>query len=94
MDDLDEGQQIIPSDLDPEPRPAGIDPELRAAIAAYLRETNAALLSELGEDEFSQYIEVMARGSMAHIFRMMYGMLGRCPTSEDLNGGGLRAMLK
>ena len=94
MDDIDEGQQINPSDLDPEPRPAGIDPELRAAIAAYLRETSAALLSEVGEDEFSQYVEVMSRGAMSHIFRMMYGALGRYPTAEDLNGGGLRMMLK
>jgi hypothetical protein len=96
MDDIDEGQQINPSDLDPErpERPREIDPELRTAIATYLRETSAALLSEVGEDEFSQYIEVMARGAMSHIFRMMYGALGRYPTSEDLNGGGLRMMLK
>jgi hypothetical protein len=94
MDDIDEGQQINPSDLDPEPRRAGIEPELRAAIAVYLRETSAALLSEVGEDEFGQYIEVMSRSSMAHMFRMMYGALGRYPTAEDLNGEGLRLMLK
>jgi hypothetical protein len=89
VDDIDYGQQISPSDLDPEPRRAGIDPELRAAITAYLRETNAALLSEVGEDEFSQYVEVMS-DPMSHIFRMMYGALGRYPTAEDLNRGGLR----
>jgi len=93
-DDIDYGQQFSPSDLDPEPRPAGIDPELRTAIATYLRETNAALLSEVGENEFSQYIEVMSRGALSHIFRMMYGALGRYPTAEDLNSEGPRLMLK
>jgi hypothetical protein len=88
-DDIDYGQQMHPSDLDPEPRPAGIDPELRAAITAYLRETDAATLAEVGEAEFSQYVEVMSRSSMAHIFRMMYGVLGRYPTAEDMNRGGL-----
>jgi hypothetical protein len=70
-----------------------VDPDLRAAIAAYLLESNAeATVPMPGLDDpaaFEQLVDMIARSGMVHMFRMMHGMLGRYPTFEDMKRGGL-----
>jgi hypothetical protein len=71
---------------------AEIDPDLRAAIAAYLRAQSAEAttpLPDLDPAGFAALVEMMSRSDLAHMFRMMHGMQGRYPTFEELRRGGM-----
>ena len=69
---------------------AEIDPDLRAAIAAYLSNAVADVpLPELGEGGFEQLVDMLAQGELAEMFRTLHAQLGRYPTFEDLKHGGM-----
>ena len=78
---------------------ADIDPELRAAIVAYIRSWGTAeRMAQHGDDGegFLQFVDgIIEREaartdsqSLVDMFRMAHDELGRYPTPEDLNRPG------